>query len=53
VDLAYVSIVRGDDGQPLHYVAQMPDLTDQKKIDEQRDFAGLHDHSPESPIEVC
>jgi diguanylate cyclase (GGDEF)-like protein/PAS domain S-box-containing protein len=40
---AYVSIVRGDDGQPLHYVAQMPDLTDQKKIDEQRDFAGLHD----------
>jgi diguanylate cyclase (GGDEF)-like protein/PAS domain S-box-containing protein len=40
---AYVSVVRGDDGQPLHYVAQMPDLTDQKKIDEQRDFAGLHD----------
>ncbi|HVA71166.1 MAG TPA: EAL domain-containing protein [Acidimicrobiales bacterium] len=40
---AYVSIVRGDDGEPLHYVAQMPDLTDQKKIDEQRDFQGLHD----------
>jgi diguanylate cyclase (GGDEF)-like protein/PAS domain S-box-containing protein len=40
---AYVSVVRGEDGHPLHYVAQMPDLTDQKKVDEQRDFQGLHD----------
>jgi diguanylate cyclase (GGDEF)-like protein/PAS domain S-box-containing protein len=40
---AYLSIVRGDDGQPLHYVAHLPDITDQKKIEEQRDFQGLHD----------
>lgn len=40
---AYVSIVRGEDGQPLHYVAHLPDITDQKNIEEQRDFQGLHD----------
>lgn len=40
---AYVATVRGDDGQPLHYVAHLPDITDQKKTEEQRDFQGLHD----------
>ncbi len=39
----YVATMREEDGAPLYYLVQMPDITDRKRIEEQLDYYDYYD----------
>ena len=39
----YVATTRDEDGEPLYYLVQMPDITDRKRIEEQLDYYDYYD----------